>query len=162
MFLHWGGKICCGCCAHTLVGLGISEMIFDSKSKIFLGVYCSRAKAFVGFNNHQVWVALYEYNCPAVMKKEIVADGEKSELRFQGFLKYFKMSLEWDINVPFFWFLFLADVNFWIDKRYYTLAAWKYVPNMNVSLKSLHALVNVEHGAERGGENFYPKAQQRL
>ena len=61
-FSHRGGTICCVLWAQTLVGLGISEMIFNSRSKMFLGINFSRAEDFFGLNNHQVWVAIYESN----------------------------------------------------------------------------------------------------
>ena len=79
-----------------MVGLGISEMIFDIKLKILQGLNCSWDEAFVGLKNHQVWVAIYESDCPALMQKEIVADWAKSELRFQGLAKFPKASLECD------------------------------------------------------------------
>ena len=76
-FLHRGGTICCGRWDQTLIGLGISEMIFDRKSKIFQGLNLSWAEAFVGLNNYEVWAPLYKSNCTALTRKEIVVDGEK-------------------------------------------------------------------------------------
>ena len=35
-------------------------------------------------------------------------------------------------------------------------------PNVQVSLKTIHAIVDVEHGAERGGADVYLKHQQLL
>ena len=93
-------------------------MIFDSKSKIFQGLNCSRAKAFVIFNNHQVWVPLYKPDCLALMRKEIVLDGAKLELRFQCLEKRQKASFECEKNVPSTRFPFLPDVYFRIGKRY--------------------------------------------
>ena len=51
---------------------------------------------------------------------------------------------------------------FELAKRHYIRSAWKYAPNMKVSLESLHDLADIESGAERGGAKFYPKAQQLL
>ena len=86
-FLHRGAKICCGHWDQALVGLGIFEMIFDSKSKVFWWINCSWAKAFVVLNNHQFWVALYESDYLTLMRKNIVLDGAKLEVMFQGLAK---------------------------------------------------------------------------
>ena len=45
---------------------------------------------------------------------------------------------------------------------YQILTASEDATNMQVSLETLHALVGVERGAERGGEEVDPESQQRL
>ena len=75
-------------------------MIFDSISKIFRGDNCSLAKAFVGLNDHQVWVILHKSDCLTLMRKDIVADGAELELGLQGLAKIPKASLECEENFP--------------------------------------------------------------
>ena len=134
LFSNWGGTICCARWAQTFVSLGISEMIFDSKSKIFPRLNWSWAEVFFCLNNYQVRGALYESNCPALIQKENLRDRVKLELRFQGLEKCTKSSLECDWNSPIPRFPFWPNVYFWIGKRHQILAACKYAPNMKVFL----------------------------
>ena len=85
------------------------------------------------------------------MRKKIVADGEKLELRFQGLAKCMKALLELDQNVRIPLFPIWPNVYFRIGKRHYILDAREYAPNMKVYLEALHDIVNVESDAKRGG-----------
>ena len=86
--------------------MGISEMIFDCKLELFLGIDYSRAEAFVCLNNHQVCFIIDKANSPELVRKEIVVDGEESEHRLQGLVKCPKASFECKQNFPFPWFPF--------------------------------------------------------
>ena len=93
-------------------------MIFDGKSEVFLGIDCSRVEAFSGFNNHQVWIIIYKSDGPALMRKVIVADGEKLELRSQGLAKFSIVLFEYKQNLPITRFPFGPDVYFRIGKMH--------------------------------------------
>ena len=88
------------------------------KIENILGAQFLLDETFVGLNNHQVWVALDESDCPALMQKEIMVDGEKLELKFQGLAKFLKASFECDWNVPIPRFPFWPNVYFRIGKKH--------------------------------------------
>ena len=64
--------------------------------------------------------------------------------------------------VPGWRFPFQPDIYLWVGKSYEILNACEDVANMQVSLETLHALVNVESGVERGGAEVNPEFQQQF
>ena len=96
------------------------------------------------------------------MQEEIVADGAEKELRFQSLVEWPKASFEWKRDVPSTRFPFWPDVDLRVIKSYNILTACEDAPNVQVSLKTIHALVDVGRGAERGGAEVNPESQQRL
>ena len=59
-------------------------------------------------------------------------------------------------------FTFRPDVDLRVGKRYEILTAGKDDANMQVSLETLHARVDIERWEERGGAEVNPESQQRL
>ena len=83
------------------------------------------------------------------MWEDIVMDGAETELMFQGLAESPKASFECKGDVPSTRFTFWPDVDLRVSKRYKILTACEDAPNMQVPLKTLHVLVDVERGAER-------------
>ena len=59
-------------------------------------------------------------------------------------------------------FIFRLYVDLQVRKRYEILSAREDASNMQVSLEALHALVDVERGAERVGAEVSPESQHQL
>ena len=89
-----------------------------------------------------------------------MADGPETKLRFQGFTECPKASIVCKGDVPSTRFPFCPDVDIRVRKRYEIVTAREDAPNVQVSLKTLHALVDVERGVERGGVEVNPESQQ--
>ena len=87
-----------------------------------------------------------------------MADRAETELRFQGLTECPMASFKCKGDVPGRRFPFRPDIDLWVSKRYDILTVCKEAANMQISLKTLHALVDVERGAERGGSEVNPES----
>ena len=69
-------------------------------------------------------------------------------------------SLQCQGDVPGGWCPFRPDINLRVGERYEFLPASEDAPYVEVSLKALHAFINIKCGVERGGAEVDPEAQQ--
>ena len=91
-----------------------------------------------------------------------MSDWAETELGFECLAECPQAPLQCQGYVPGRWSPFRPDINLWVGNRYEFLTAGEDAPYVEVSLKALHAFINIKCGAERDGAEVDPKAQKRL